>query len=102
MASGIKGKVTIGPTCPVERIPPDPQCADKPYQANLRIKNQAGEVAIESKINPDGTFKFDLLPGKYIIENANGSSMPSFSPVSITVENNIYKELNLQFDSGIR
>jgi hypothetical protein len=33
--SGISGVVTLGPTCPVMRNPPDPQCADKSYQTNL-------------------------------------------------------------------
>ncbi len=100
--SGIRGMVTIGPTCPVMREPPDPQCADKPYQASLRIKNQAGKVVIEVKTNKDGTFKFDLPPGQYTIENAAGGVMPSLSPVTVTVGQNGYQEVNLQFDSGIR
>src|SRR6185436_19079738 len=27
--SGIRGTILAGPTCPVEHMPPDPQCADK-------------------------------------------------------------------------
>src|SRR5207253_9569337 len=34
---GIRGTVLLGPICPVERIPPDPQCADKPYAASLVV-----------------------------------------------------------------
>ena len=33
--SGVRGVAMLGPTCPVMRNPPDPQCADKPYQGNL-------------------------------------------------------------------
>ena len=29
--SGIEGTVTIGPTCPVQRLD-DPSCDDRPYQ----------------------------------------------------------------------
>lgn len=29
--SGVRGAVVLGPTCPAERIPPDPTCAPKPY-----------------------------------------------------------------------
>jgi len=100
--SGIKGTVTIGPTCPVERVPRDPNCADKPYQASLRIKNQGGKVVIESKTNEDGSFEFSLPPGQYTIESATTSVMPSLSPVSITIAPGAYSQINLQFDSGIR
>jgi hypothetical protein len=100
--SGIMGQVTIGPVCPVERIPPDPQCADKTYQASLRIKNQVGKIVLSTKTNADGTFKFDLPAGQYTIENASTAVMPTLSPVEVVVDTNKYTEINLQFDSGIR
>lgn len=100
--SGIMGVVTIGPTCPVERIPPDPNCADRSYQATLRVRNSAGKIVIEQKINSDGTFKFSLPPGKYTIENGGVAVMPTLSPVSVEVGPNGYVEVNLSFDSGIR
>ena len=99
---GVRGVVIIGPVCPVQRIPPDPDCADKPYQARLRIKNQAGKAVIDSVVNKDGTFKFDLPPGEYTITNANKDTLPNLAPVSFFVEPNSYTEINLQFDSGIR
>lgn len=99
---GVKGTATIGPICPVEQDPPDQSCADRPYQATVSIKNQVGKVVINSKINADGSFQFDLPPGIYIIENASSSVMPTLSPAQVTVETNKYTEINLQFDSGIR
>ena len=100
--SGIKGVVKIGPTCPVERIPPDPNCADRPYQATLIIKNGSGHVVINSETKSDGTFKFSLPPGTYAIENGGRAVMPTLKPVSVEVGPNSYTEINLSFDSGIR
>src|SRR5437764_398930 len=39
--SGVNGQVLLGPTCPVERIPPDPQCAPKPYSTLVTIFRQS-------------------------------------------------------------
>jgi len=100
--SGIVGQVTIGPTCPVMRDPPDPNCDDKPYQATLRIKNEADKVVIEQKTNADGTFKFNLPPGKYAIEDAKNSQIPFLKSVLVVVNTSGYTEANLSFDSGIR
>src|ERR1035437_9718286 len=42
--SGISGTVLLGPTCPVERIPPDPQCAPKPYSTSINILKSGSTV----------------------------------------------------------
>ena len=45
--SGVQGKATAGPTCPVERNPPDPQCAERPVAgAVLVFTNAAGTRSI--------------------------------------------------------
>ena len=36
--SGAKGKVLIGPTCPVQRTPPDPNCADKGFETTVQVR----------------------------------------------------------------
>jgi len=100
--SGITGNVTIGPTCPVERIPPDPNCEDKPYQANLIAVETTSNKQTNFKSSEDGTFKVDLLPGEYLIKNANTAILPRMSDYEVTVSANKYTELKLEFDSGIR
>src|ERR1700704_5848784 len=35
--SGIRGNVMAGPTCPVERVPPDPACADRPLSTTITV-----------------------------------------------------------------
>lgn len=100
--SGITGRVSIGPTCPVERIPPDPQCADKPYAALLNISITDGTLVTQVQAGSDGTFKVTLAPGEYVISQAGGKIYPRLSPVNVTVKANQYTSVNLQLDSGIR
>jgi CHRD domain len=42
--SGIEGKVTVGPVCPgAIPDPPDPNCADRPYQSVVVVKAADGQ-----------------------------------------------------------
>jgi hypothetical protein len=104
MTSGVDGFATIGPTCPVMRIPPDPACADKPYKTTLvlasTIIGRNGGVLIFT--DERGYFSHDLGPGTYIIRAQSSTQLPRLSPVSFTVKEGERVKLNLQFDSGIR
>src|SRR5205814_1656827 len=40
--SGVEGRVTAGPTCPVQRA--DQPCPDKPVETTLRLLRQDGSV----------------------------------------------------------
>jgi hypothetical protein len=52
--SGIHGVVTMGPSCPVERMPPDPNCADRPLAATFSIDTPAGTHVAEVSSGADG------------------------------------------------
>jgi hypothetical protein len=45
--TGIAGTATAGPTCPVEKTPPDPSCAPRPVVGAVLIIRDAsgGEIA---------------------------------------------------------
>lgn len=102
--SGVDGTVTIGPTCPVQQDPPDPACADKPYETTLvlasTIIGKNGGVLIKS--DAQGHFSSDLGPGTYTIRAQSSAMLPRLSPITFTVEANKRTKLNVQFDSGIR
>jgi len=102
--SGVKGVVTIGPTCPVVREPADPNCADKPYKTTLVLSNtitgRNGGILIQTDAN--GAFSHLLTPGTYIIRSQNDAMYPRLAPVTFEVEKNKMTVLELQFDSGIR
>lgn len=101
--SGIKGVVTIGPTCPVETIPPDPKCADKPYAATLQFTNLETNEKKTLKVSENGRFSIDLLPGVYKIENKSTAILPRMQELeNIVVEKGEYSEISISFDSGIR
>ena len=99
--NGIEGTVLIGPVCPVER-PNDPNCADKPYQASLKLLNPAGTEVGRFITDKDGTFRVGLEPGRYTIESVKAGVLPSFAPQTVDVTAGSYAKLILLFDSGIR
>src|SRR3989344_8495557 len=73
----IQGTVLLGPTCPVERDPPDPNCADKPYAARLVLTSADGAKVIqEFKADYDGEFFLEVPPGEYAIRGPVSQTLP--------------------------
>lgn len=101
-ATGVRGTVTIGPTCPVERNPPDPKCAPKPYATTLRITTSAGKAVAVVDVAADGTFTQRLAPGDYVIGPAGTATLPRLAPQPFAVKAGAMTTLDLVFDSGIR
>ena len=103
--SGIKGIALLGPMCPVQKIPPDPNCADRPYKTELvaTLAGQSGDTTQFSS-GSDGKFVVDLLPGDYTIGSADTAGMFSHckSQGAITVNKNEYTNITLNCDTGIR
>ena len=53
----IAGRAVAGPVCPVERIPPDPACADRPVAgAVIVVRDAAGAEVARATTAADGTF----------------------------------------------
>jgi hypothetical protein len=101
--SGIRGKVTIGPTCPVQIVPPDLNCADKPFPAGFYVKNKDGQVVKSFTSDANGAFSVELPSGEFVITNIpSPGTYPRFTEQNVTISPNKYLEVNLQFDSGIR
>ena len=101
--SGVRGAVMLGPTCPVETYPPDPECAEVPYATRI-TSFQMGDstrVFATTVSGANGTFLADLPPGDYTISAGEGS-MPSCAEASMTVEASSYTEVTIYCDSGIR
>lgn len=104
LTSGIRGKVLLGPTCPVERIPPDPRCADKEYAITLGATSvNSSQIIKHFSSGADGSFKVDLPPGTYNIVSAVENSLPRCgTPEAITVIANQYSYVTVFCDTGIR
>ena len=63
--SGITGKVTVGPMCPVMIEGQD--CPDQPYQATITVNNPEGKKIVQFQTDKQGNFKVSLMPGEYIL-----------------------------------
>ena len=76
----VSGHVLAGPTCPVERVPPDPACAPRPVDAAHVVIVDAGTNAViaDAVTDADGAYAVDLVPGSYRLEG--GADMPGIGP----------------------
>jgi len=102
---GIKGTVLLGPTCPVMRNPPDPQCADKLYSTALEVTTGDGTQVIKQFSSDEkGEFSVDLPAGEYAIQQGENTKVyPRCSSSGvIKVFGNAYTEITVSCDTGIR
>lgn len=102
----VTGYVHLGPTCPVEKFPPDPSCADKPYvNAKVEFLPKSGGVPAKS-IFTDGAGKFEikLEAGVYtaVIYQKTTLSLPSCTAAEVTVKADQVVSVDIPCDTGIR
>ncbi len=100
----VAGKVTLSPVCPVERIPPDPNCAPKPYETKITVSSADGSKIIKTtQSNADGTFSFTLAPGNYTIQAPGGEMIyPRCSPIMVSIKTSATVQADISCDTGIR
>ena len=104
-ATGVRGTVSAGPTCPVERDPPDPNCAERPVAgAVLVFTDAAGTEVGRVTSAPDGTFRIELAPGTYrVTAQPVGGLMGTPEPMDAeVVAGQPMTELQVSYDTGIR
>jgi hypothetical protein len=99
--SGVRGTAHVGPTCPVERTPPDPACADRAYAGAFVVETVGGNRVAEFTTGSDGSFSVALPPGSYQVRLRDANAMPSMAPQPFTVREG-WSLLDLALDSGIR
>jgi hypothetical protein len=101
----VSGRATAGPTCPVERNPPDPACAPRPVAgALLVIQDRAGAEVARVTTGKDGRFSVALAPGAYrLVPQAVGGFMGTAGPILFQVEaGQATPPLEVSYDTGIR
>lgn len=101
-SSGMKGKVLLGPTCPVETEPPDPNCAEKPYARGLLAVSRAGKMVAKAKTDRKGEFSIALPPGTYIITQLAQNFYPRIHSEPIVIVKNKFTSVIIHGDTGIR
>lgn len=104
--SGIRGRVVAGPTCPVERDPPDPQCVPRAFAARVRVYRLSDlRTVARRSTGDDGRFTVPLRPGRYGVSArpSTGGSLPRCPPrVQAIVRSGRYTRVAVDCDSGIR
>jgi hypothetical protein len=107
-AGFLEGVISIGPICPVEKDPPDPDCLPtyetyKAYPVSIWTSN--GRIKI-TRINPalDGSYRIELVPGNYLIklEREHNTIGSSNLPVLVSIVTQKDTLLNIDIDTGIR
>lgn len=99
-ASGVMGIISLSPTCPVEKDPPDPNCAPSPYETTIFISKEGFSKTISSDFA--GRFKVDLDPGIYEFQGDGGAAYPKCGAKNIEVKSDSFSYLAISCDSGIR
>ena len=103
--SGVMGKVLLGPICPVQRDPPDPNCADKGFRTTVQVRYiDPTRSSLFSSVETDkeGNFKVMLPPGEYRLQALGGKPFPTCGGQDITIESDMMLEVDLSCDTGIR
>jgi hypothetical protein len=100
--TGATGYAHVGPTCPVERMPPDPACADRPWSGAFVVESASGSRVAYFASGADGRFSVELPPGDYHVRLRDADRLPSLAPVAFSVRADAWTTLDLALDSGIR
>ena len=102
----LEGKVTIGPLCPVETIPPDPACqpTQETYNSWPIVIWTSDKKTKVARIDPelDGNYLIDLPKGNYLVDLDKQHMFGINLPETIVIEPNETSILNIDIDTGIR
>jgi hypothetical protein len=98
----VHGRVTMGPTCPLQRKVPEPGCAPRPFAGTFAITGAGGAAVASVESSAEGRFDITLPPGDYVIALKSKGMMPSMAPQDFTVPPSGETDLELQVDSGMR
>jgi hypothetical protein len=104
----LSGVISIGPICPVEKIPPDPGCLPtaETYKAYpVTVYSSDGKNQI-TQLHPslDGSYTSEIPAGRYLVvlekpqNNIGGSNLPA----SVSINSKDTTLLNVNIDTGIR
>ena len=97
---GIRGSVTVGPTCPVLR---EGESCVKPFATTLHVRrlDAAGRTRTV-KSGADGRFQVSLAAGRYRLTPASHDPYPHAAPQTVVVRAGRYTTVIVAYDSGIR
>ncbi len=103
LSSGVTGRVTTSPTCPVVTQPPNPACAPRPFAAHVTASRD-GRILARTVAGSDGRYRLRLAAGRYRITAGPrpGVPFPRSESVTVRVSSHRFHVADLDLDSGIR
>jgi hypothetical protein len=98
----VAGYVHAGPTCPVMKTPPDPNCADRPVpDAEMVVVGTNGTEVVRVSTDENGRFDIALPAGTYtLVPQPVIGLVGTASELSFTVPT--ATTLDVAYDTGIR
>jgi hypothetical protein len=104
--AGISGRVTSSPTCPVETMPPQPQCAPRGFRAQVRVRRASDRHLVKTvTTRSDGRFSITIRAGRFLVgaRAASGASLPRCPRAkAVRVTSGHMTRVAISCDSGIR
>jgi hypothetical protein len=96
--------LTAGPVCPVEQVPPDPNCAARPVaDAEVIVLTADGREVGRPKSDAAGTIRLTLPQGRYIIRPVSAAGGLPSAPEEVIVDvGSTPVDVALGYDTGIR
>ena len=99
-ASGVVGRLTAGPTCPVARS--DQPCPPNPVVARVEAVDPTGNVAGMTTTDDAGRYAIHLAPGSYTLHVGIDGPFPRCPESGVTVAPGPPITVNIDCDTGIR
>lgn len=96
----VQGRITAGPTCPVEQI--GHPCPPAPVVETIEARDQDGQTIATTRSQSDGSYSLQLQPGSYVLVVVTESIFPSCTPVDVTVTAGASTTADISCDTGIR
>jgi hypothetical protein len=98
--TGVAGRVTAGPTCPVER--PDQPCPPNPVAGRVEAIDAAGHTAGSAPTDSVGRYAIRLEPGDYTLRVATAGRFPVCPETAVSVPAGPAVTIDIGCDTGIR
>lgn len=100
----LEGKVTIGPTCPVQRPGEDCEAAPEVYLAHhLAITTTGGQFVKDVSLDGKGNYHTELAAGNYLVQfTPNDIGIGGSEPFETSVTGGETTNLDIHIDTGIR
>ncbi len=99
----VSGYVHAGPVCPVERFPPDPDCADRPVEgAVMLFTTDDGKEVGQAVSDANGRFALHLPNGSYVLRPQPVEGLLGTAPAQRFTVDGAPVELDVAYDTGIR